>query len=199
MQTKIDFASFEALLKGDRTVRRFREREGLPEGALRKLVGLTRYCASGRNAQPLKYRCVESAGERERVFPLLAWAGYYKDWDGPQPGERPAGYLVQCVDRSICPGALLCDDGLELQAITLGASTLGLGCCIIKSFQSDALREALGLAPGLEPIYVVAIGRPAEQVRLADIGPDGDFKYFRDPVDGVQTVPKRRLDERLIE
>ena len=49
------FEEFESLLAADRTVRRFDGSRRLAHDVLERLVNLTRLCASGRNAQPLKY------------------------------------------------------------------------------------------------------------------------------------------------
>lgn len=189
------FEILENLLKHNRSVRRFDNDYIISRTTLESLVGLTTLCASGRNAQPLKYRIVNSRQECDLIFPLLAWAGYYSDWDGPQPSERPTAYLIQCLDTKITPNPL-CDDGLQLEAITLGATAIGLSGCIIKSFKNE-ISELLNIPPHLMPRYVVALGKAAEQVRIVEIGSDGDFKYFRDG-DDCQCVPKRPLDEILI-
>lgn len=131
------------------------------------------------------------------MFPLLGWAGYLKDWPGPEEGERPAAYLVQCLDTDLTRDCM-CDDGLQLQAITLGAAAMGLGCCIIKSFNGGRLREALAIEERYEPLYVVAIGRPLEKVVIEDMAPGSeDIKYYRTP-DATHHVPKRQLPELLI-
>ncbi len=122
----MEFEALRQLMIADRTVRRFRESESVAAGTLEKLVELTRSCPSSRNAQPLKYVLVTSADERAKVYPLLKWAGYFTEWDGPEEGERPAAYLVQCLDTKY-GNDCLCDDGLQLEAITLGMHTLGLG------------------------------------------------------------------------
>ena len=132
------------------------------------------------------------------VYPVLKWAGYFTDWDGPEQGERPAAYLVQCLDTKYGTNCL-CDDGLQLEAITLGMHTLGLAGCIIKAFDVKSLSEILNLSERYVPRYVLAIGYPAETVEIEDMkmDEDADFKYYRTP-DGVHHVPKRPLDALII-
>lgn len=194
----MDFESLRNLMKSARTVRRFRESETVSVETLGKLVELTRYCPSGRNAQPLRYVLVNDEADREKVFPLLKWAGYFKDWDGPEPGERPAAYLIQCLDTNYGKDCL-CDDGLQLEAIDLGMRTLGLGGCIIKAFNAPKLAEVLSIAERYKPRYVLALGHPAETVELEDMtgADDADFKYYR-TADAVHHVPKRPLSELII-
>ncbi|MDE6484361.1 MAG: nitroreductase family protein [Duncaniella sp.] len=194
----MDFDSLRELMMADRTVRRFRENERVSVETAEKLVELTRYCASGRNAQPLKYVIVTADDVRAKVFPLLKWAGCFSWWDGPEEGERPAAYLVQCLDTEYGVECL-CDDGLQLEAITLGMRTLGLGGCIIKAFNAVKLQEVLDIDSRFKPRYVLAMGYPAEDVKIEDMdgSPDADFKYYR-TADGVHHVPKRPLDELII-
>lgn len=195
----ITFEALRQLMIADRTVRRFREDEPVSEDTLRRLVELTRYCPSGRNAQPLRYVLVTDPSIREQVFPLLKWAGYYTDWEGPAPGERPAAYLIQCLDTKYGQNCL-CDDGLQLEAITLGMRTLGLGGCIIKAFNQPKISEVLALDDRYVPRYVLALGYPAETVAIEEMpadDDDADFKYFRTP-DGVHHVPKRPLSALIL-
>lgn len=192
----MDFNELKRLLEEDRSVRRYDNSREVTSETLEMLVNLTRYCASGRNAQPLRYRLVWKREECDAIFPALAWAGYYKDWDGPAPSEQPRAYLIQCLDTEL-GNDCLCDDGLQLQAITLGATTLGLRGCIIKAFNAAKVAEALGIDGRYKPRYVLALGYPAEKTRLVDMKGDGDFKYYRDE-DDTQCVPKRGLDELII-
>lgn len=194
----MDFESLRELMISNRTVRRFNQSMPVGVSILLKLVELTRYSPSGRNAQPLRYRLVTSETEKAKVFPLLKWAGYFKDWDGPAEGERPAAYLVQCLDTDFGQDCL-CDDGLHLEAITLGMHALGLAGCIIKAFNGAAVSECLGLDDKYVPRYVLALGYPVETVKIEDMNgdSDADFKYYR-TADGVHHVPKRPLPELII-
>lgn len=190
------FNELKNLLVKDRSIRRFDASCPIGTDILRSLVDLTRYCASSRNLQPLRYRIVESEAERELVYPLLAWAGYLKDWDGPVPSERPVAYLVQCLDTDLI-NSCLCDDGLQIQAITLGAAALGIGACIIKSFNAPKLKGVLSLPDNMEPRYVIALGYPIEQVVIEPMSSPDEIEYYRTP-DGIHHVPKRPLDTLII-
>lgn len=194
----MDFKEFRDLLISNRSYRKFDEQHQIEQQTLFDLIELTRYCASGRNLQPLRYRIVNKDKEKDSIFPLLKWAGYYKDWDGPQDGERPAAYLIQCLDTSLTTNCL-CDDGLQLEAITLGASSLGIHGVIIKSFNVMELAERLSLPDNLKPLYVVALGYPSETVMLKDTdgSHEADIRYFHDEK-GRHIVPKRPLSELII-
>lgn len=192
-----DFNSLRELLLKDRSYRRFDESCKPSYEQICKLVELATLCASGRNAQPLRYRVVTSAEDCAKIFPHLAWAGYFTDWDGPAEGERPTAYLIQCIDTEFGDNCL-CDDGLQLQAITLGATSLQLGCCIIKAFNATAISQELGIPSRFKPRYVLAIGKPAETVVLEYMDTnESSFKYYRTS-DGIHHVPKRTLSQILI-
>lgn len=195
---KTTFDQLKETLKHDRSVRRFDEKTEITREMLEKLVDLTRYCASGRNAQPLRYRIVNTPDECAALFPALAWAGYLKDWPGPEEGERPSAYLVQCLDTDF-GNDCLCDDGLQLQAITLGATTLGLSGCIIKAFNAEKVRETLKLPANMKPRYVLALGKGIETVVIEDMeeAENASFEYWRE-ADGAHHVPKRSLASLLI-
>ena len=179
----------------NRSYRRFDESYRISEDDLREIVELCRYTASGRNLQPMKYRIVTSREECDEIFPLLKWAGYLSDWDGPEAGERPAAYLIQCLDTELTRQPL-CDDGIQLEAVTLGAVSKGLGCCIIKSFNKQEVEKRLGLSASMEAIYVIALGKPVEKVRIEDME-GGEIKYWRDS-SHIHHVPKRSLEEILV-
>ncbi len=194
----VEFDKLRELLIADRTVRKFDNSRRVTTQDLEKLVELARYCPSGRNAQPLRYALVTDEEKCAAIYPHLKWAGYYTDWDGPEPSERPVAYLIQCLDTTITKNPL-CDPGLQLEAISLGMTSLGLGGCIIKSFNKLEIARVLDLDERYDIEYVLAIGYPAETVRLEDMDgtPEANYKYYRTP-DGIHHVPKRPLAELII-
>lgn len=187
---------FKNLAKKNRSFRRFDEQYVIDRDMLLELVELARYAASGRNAQPLKYFLSNDKVLNELIFSTLAWAGYLKDWPGPEKGERPSAYIIVLLDHDISDN-FLCDDGIAMQNILLGAVEKGLGGCIIRSINKLRLSAILNLPDRFEIIDVVALGKPIEKVVITNIGDDGDIKYYRDE-NGIHYVPKRSLDELIV-
>lgn len=183
------------LIEKNRTVRRFDENHQVTSDTLVSLVDLARLSASGANRQPLKYILVTEPGQRELVFPCLAWAGYLANWEGPAPGERPSGYIIILGDKEISD-TFGVDHGIASQSIMLGATEAGLAGCIIASVKKERLRSALEIPREYEILLVLALGKAAEEVVLEDAA-DNDIKYWRDEK-GVHHVPKRALDEIIL-
>lgn len=184
------------LVKNNRSYRRFDEHFIIDRDTLVELIGLARYAASGRNMQPLKYYLSNIPDLNEQIFSTLTWAGYLKEWPGPGKGERPAAYIVVLLDRNISE-YYLCDDGIAMQNILLGAVEKGLGGCILRSINKPLLKSILNLPGHLEIKDVVALGKPVETVVITDVGEDGDIRYYRD-VFGVHYVPKRSVEELIV-
>ncbi len=179
-----------------RSNRRFRENFPVTPKLMEQWVDNTRYTASTKNLQPLKYRVVSDRETNAKVFETLAWAGYLTDWDGPEPGERPTGYIVMAVDTDLCsPQACQIDVGICAQTIMLAATEEGFGGCMIMSFKKAQLKQILDMPENLEPVLVLALGRPIEDIRVVEMK-DGDVKYYRDE-SKVHYVPKRSLEEIL--
>lgn len=186
----------ELILK-DRSYRRFRQEEPISVETLRELVDLGRVSASAANLQPLKYMVSCTPEKNARIFPHLAWAGYLRDWPGPQDGERPSAYIIILGDTTISK-SFGCDHGIAAQSILLGAAERGLGGCMIGSIQREALRAALEIPDPYEILLVLALGVPNEQVVLETVGADRKIAYWRD-ANGVHHVPKRPLSEVLLD
>lgn len=191
----MDFTELKGLLARNRSYRRFDQSVRIPLAQLREMVELATLTASGRNLQPLKYVIINDEDACSRLFPALAWAGYLTEWPGPAEGERPAAYIVQLLDTEMAKD-ILCDDGLQLEAISLGATALGYGGCIIKAFNRQMVVDAIALPAHLEPRYIFALGRPVEKVVIDPIA-DGDYKYWRD-AEEIHHVPKRGINEILV-
>mgnify|MGYP000845668000 CR=1 FL=1 len=185
------------LIVKNRSYRRFDQGQAISEETLRELVDLARLSASASNMQPLKFILACTPEANARVFPYLAWAGYLKDWGGPAENERPSAYIIILGDKQIRANAGV-DHGIAAQSILLGATEKGLGGCMIGAIQRNGLAEELALPEQYEILLVLALGVPAEEVLLEEIGPDGNTRYYRDNQDRHH-VPKRPLDELIVE
>ena len=185
------------LVRANRSYRRFDESVAVDRQTLVELVDLARLSASGGNAQALKFILSADVESNAAIFPHLAWAGFLKDWDGPAEGQRPSGYIILLNDTEIMkyPGI---DHGIAAQSILLGAVEKGLGGCMIGSINHEGLRETLDLDNRYEILLVLAIGKPAETVKVEPMPESGQTAYWRDEAD-VHHVPKRSLDEIILE
>lgn len=188
--------SFADIVKRNRSCRRFDQSREVPLAVLEELAGLARYCASGRNVQPLRYALVADRAKNAEIFPALNWAGYLKEWPGPEEGERPAAYIVMLSEGAGGPW-IRADVGIAAQTMLLGAVELGLGGCMIGTINKDMVAAALGISEEFEIQLVLALGVPVETVVVDDQEPGGDCKYWRDDK-GVHHVPKLRAADVVV-
>lgn len=183
------------LILKNRSYRRFDQSVVVPMILLRKMVEAARLSASARNAQPLRYMLFNEPSDCDLIFPALAWAGYLKEWPGPEEGERPAAYIVQLADLDLADD-WWCDDGIAIQSMLLTAVEQGYGGCIIGSVQREELKGMLHIPEHYKILQVLALGKPVEEVVIEEMKA-GDIKYWRDDR-RVHHVPKRALDELIV-
>ncbi|HUZ17113.1 MAG TPA: nitroreductase family protein [Spirochaetia bacterium] len=187
------------LIQKNRSYRRFMESSRLDRGVLEGFIENARFSASTANLQPLRYRLIDSSGPCAETFDCLKWASYLSDWDGPQEGERPAGYIVVLHDTAIAikPEYLWCDAGLAAQHILMSATEAGYGGCIIASVNRERLRSLLDIAERCTILVVIALGQPNERVVLTELDAEGSIRYYRD-AEGTHFVPKRSLADLIV-
>jgi len=185
--------SLDTLLHRNRSYRGYEPERKVTEKELESLVAVTTLVASGMNRQTLRYRLV-TEDEADKVLPLIKLGAALPEEHLPKPGMEPRAFLVVC---SALPEDKVVDIdlGIAAQSILLKATEMGLGGIFILNFQKAALQEALQLP--MEPLAVIAIGKPAENIFLLPVqGPDPDLKYYRK--DGVHFVPKLTVEQLII-
>jgi len=187
--------NIKQLIEKTRSYRRFDGNHPVSKETLISLVDLARLSASAANRQPLKYILINDPEKRKIVYSCLAWAGYLTTWEGPDPGERPTAYIVILGDKEISDSFGI-DHGIAAQSIMLGATSEGLGGCIIASIKKEKLRALLSVPAGIDILLVLALGKPTEKVVIETLE-NNNVKYWRDDA-RVHHVPKRTLDEIIL-
>ena len=183
------------LMTKNRSCRCFKPTPAVELKQLEEIIDIARLSASGGNLQPLKYVLCCDAETNEKVYPTLRWAGYLKNWNGPAESERPTGYIVILRDNEITSNSII-DHGLAIQAMSLAATEMGLGSCIVGSIDRDRVREIFDISRRYEILLVLSLGTPGE-TSVIETAENGEIQYWRDD-QNVHHVPKRSLDDVII-
>ncbi len=185
------------LVRKTRSYRTFDGEVGISHDTLLDIVDTARQTSAAMNAQPLKYRLVESESEKKALLGITSWAGRLPVKLPPE-GHEPAAYIVICHDTSVCPEKpiFLYDVGIVAQTVMLSATEKELGSCIIGSAKESEIARVLDLADTIVPKLIVALGAPDEKVVLLDAD-TADVAYYRDE-NNAHYVPKRRLEDVII-
>jgi nitroreductase len=135
------------------------------------------------------------------IFAQLKWAALTAPKGTPVEGEEPTAYIMVLRRKDYeLPKVSPYDIGAAVQTICLGAVSLGLATCWLKSVNYPKLTNILGLPENAELDSVVAIGVPGEFPLRDEIAADKDgievIKYYRDD-NNQQHVPKRALETIL--
>ena len=185
--------SLESLMRRNRSYRGYDKQYVVHRRQLEAIVRVNTLVASGMNAQRLRFRLVTKGEDADKVLQLVRMGAALKELNLPLPGTEPESFIIICSTANESP-VLDIDLGISAQSMLLKAVELGLGGLIIRSFDAPALKEALSLP--LEPLLVIAIGKPAETVKLVTVGQNDSLSYYRK--DGTHFVPKLSVDELTI-
>lgn len=187
------------LILQNRSYRGYDESYAFTREQLMNYVDGARLSASSINIQPLKYFIAYDKADVDKIQTRVKWARQLPQMQLPHPGMCPTGFIVICQDKRISDNLsrFMKDIGIVAQSILLMAVEEGLGGCMIGNFVAEDIRTALGLSRDLQPMLVIALGKPAETIVLTEVGEDGKTAYYRDEND-VHYVPKRSLEDILV-
>ncbi|MGB9792196.1 MAG: nitroreductase family protein [Thermacetogeniaceae bacterium] len=152
----------EAIIKR-RSVRSFSDRT-VEKELLIRLIEAAIWAPSGSNIQPWHFVVVTDEEQRSKI---KAFA--------PGLAGVPPALIVICTDMDLCErkGGRLGRDVLSLmdaafaaQNINLLAVELGLGTCVVRSFNQSAIQGILKLPGYLVPQLLIAVGYP-EKIPMA--------------------------------
>lgn len=187
------------LVVANRSYRGFDESYKFTEKQLTDYVDLTRYTASSVNAQPLKYHIAYEKEEVSLIQSMTKWARGLPELKLPHDNMHPTGFIVICQDTDIAPNTdrFQKDIGIVAQTILLAVTEDSLGGCMIGNFVPEEVKEKLNFADNLQPMLIVALGKPAEKIVITEIENGESTKYYRDEND-VHYVPKRKLSDIMV-
>jgi nitroreductase len=165
---------------------------------LLEIVDCARLSPSSVNVQPLKYYLSNEEKEVLEILEKTYWAKGLPGITLPKENFGPTAFIIILQDKDIDSNLsrFLKDVGIVAQTMLLAATEMGYGGCMIGNFQPEVIKELLGLSDNLEPILVVALGKPAETIKLVDVI-NNNTKYYRDDND-VHYVPKRKLEDIIL-
>jgi nitroreductase len=190
---------FKDLVIKNRSYRGFDFSRKIEREELIDMIECARLTPCGANKQPLKYFIAYNEKTVEEIQSITKWAAGLPQMELPRKGEEPVAYIVICQDLNI--DKLLKQSqtviGIAAQTILLSATDKGLGGCMIGNFNRIKLKKMLSLDENIEPVLLIALGKPIEIVELTDLKQGESTNYFRDD-NNKHYVPKRTLNEILI-
>jgi nitroreductase len=138
-----------------RSTRRFTD-EQVGKDALEKLLQAARWAPSGGNRQRWRFVVVTSLSPKELVREFAF--GIF---------DMPAAFIVICVEReadihAIEEATSMADCAIASPDIMLVAYEMGLGTCVAPSYAQAAIAQILKPPHGVEPLWVITVGYPAE-------------------------------------
>ena len=183
------------LLEKTRTYRRFDNSKLVTGKELEIIVGSVRYTATAGNLQRIRYITLGHEHAPE-VFSHIALGGYLPKEKKPDASVAPTSYIVMLTETDTPDVNLSIDIGISAEAIALTAREFGIGSCMIRNFDKEYFSK-LATGTGYSPILVVALGYPAEEVKIVSAEAHGILKYYKDEND-VNVVPKLGMDALII-
>ena len=188
----------EELVVRNRSYRAFDESRPITARDMEELVSLACKVASGRNLQPLRYRIVTAPEERALMLANTRYAGALTI-KLPPDDKKPTGFLIILTDKEAGSSETLAmtDVGIAAQTIMLGATERGFGGCILASFDPARLRADFAVPDRYVPRLVLALGTPAEEVRLVEAKDAKHLSYYRDG-NNIHYVPKLTAKDVLL-
>jgi len=131
--------------------------EAIEEDKLKKLVEAAIWAPSGGNIQAWNIAVVQAKADIEQL----------KAVSPGMPGE-PTALMILCADRrkaadrgsKLGTDVAIMDIAIAAQNVCLEAAELGLGSCMVKSFNQKATMVLLDLPENMTPELMVVLGYP---------------------------------------
>ena len=183
--------SLTTLLAKNRSHRAYDASFKVREEQLLQIIEVNRLTPSARNQQVLRFRPVLGE-EATELVKMVRLGGALPEMHFPPEGKEPNAFIVICSAKE---GRYVdIDTGIAAQSMLLRAVELGLNGICIAAFDRVEVSRLLQLP--CEPLLILAIGRGAESIELAEIGAEESHDYYR--CGEKHIVPKVRVEELII-
>lgn len=155
-------------IRSRRTVRAFADAP-VPEAVMTEILDAARWAPTSGNAQPWAFIRVRTPARREALI-ASTYGGYARS----APAQGWLAQAPELVMACVVPLRTMARYGEEgrayarldvaasIQNMLIAATELGFGAAWIGGFRPEEARSALDLEAELEPLGIVAVGRPAE-------------------------------------
>ena len=181
----------DEVIKNRRSIRRYQEKS-VPQEVERELLEAARLAPSGTNRQSWRFALVRDEDLKNRLSeavvqsfvtraPLIIVCcldrkTFIKDMvekrveelvEADVLGRDVAEMLYQRkmphkVEDTKVPVSAYLDLGIAVEHIVLKATSMGLGSCWVRMFDSERAHEILNLPPEIVPVALLPVGYPAE-------------------------------------
>ena len=184
--------SLNSLLLKNRSYRGFDSSRQVSLDELQQIAQVCTRIPSAKNQQVLRFKLV--AGEDSpRLQQYTKWGGALPELNLPFKGTEPSAFIIIC---STVPENKWVDIdlGIAAQSMLLKAVEMGLNGICIGAFNKNEVTAEFALPH--EPVFVLAIGKGAENIQLTRVKEGESQTYYRK--DGVHFVPKLGLDDLVL-
>ena len=185
---------FFDLIKETRTIRHFDREIRITENEISYILECARLTPSAANLQRVRYGVIYEA-DTPLTFSHVAFAGYLPDEEKPKENAAPTAYIVLMTKERSPDLNLGIDIGIASEAVVLAARDIGIGACMIRSFEKKYF-EDLFFDTGYVPQMVIAVGHPIENAKIVDVK-NASIKYYKDE-NKINCVPKLSIDDLLV-
>ncbi|MBN2183314.1 MAG: nitroreductase family protein [Sedimentisphaerales bacterium] len=149
---------FEAIQKRY-SCRAYQEKQ-IEQEKLDKLTEAARLAPSAKNTQDWRFVVVTDSQIKEKVAANTNRPQVFEKAGAIIVGCSNSDYVMQC-GQAIAP----IDVSIALEHICLQATELGLATCWIGSFNTENIREILGIPGGINIVELMAVGYPADSAK----------------------------------
>ncbi|MEL7567547.1 MAG: nitroreductase family protein [Dehalobacterium sp.] len=171
----MNFDQLMAVIKGRRSIRRFTNKT-INQETINQLIEAGCWAPSGGNAQAWVFIV---HNDRENMKKYLRFA--------PGLSEVPGGMIFICSDkeRAYQKSGILgrdimasMDASMAGENIMLAVHAMGLGSCVLKGFDHDAVKLLMNLPEHINPEMLIILGEPKSQPKAPARRPLSDVIHY---------------------